>query len=89
MGEHAFERTEERSILQQDLYRILRTRTVQDPPALNENKQWEATIVKKLAGTREAGAVTIVYRGRDKLFVKTVMWVDHDERTIPLHGLRP
>lgn len=76
IGVHAFDRVEERSITQQDVYRILRTGFVEGFPQRNIEGEWEVVVVKRLPGTREAGAVTIVYRSEDVLFVKTVEWMD-------------
>ena len=37
---------------------------------------WKVTVVRRMPGTREAGVVTIVWRTKDELFVKTVEWMD-------------
>ena len=73
---HAFDRVDERSITQQDAYRILRTGFVEGSPQGNFEGEWEVTVVKRMPGTREAGVVTIVYRNEKTLFVKTVEWMD-------------
>ncbi len=75
-GIHAFERVDERSITQPDAIRILRTGHVDGPLQRNLDGEWEATIVKKMPGCREAGVVTIVYQEGGDLFVKTVEWMD-------------
>lgn len=77
MGEHAFDRVEERSILQEDVYRILERGMVNDAPEyIEETKEWKVVVVKRMPGTREAGVVTLVVADDDTLFVKTVMWMD-------------
>ena len=76
IGVHAFERVEERSFTQQDIYKILRTGSVEAPPQKNIEGEWEVVVVKRMPGTREAGAITIIYRNEDTLFVKTVEWMD-------------
>ena len=75
-GEHAFDRIEERSITQVDVYDILQTGMVEGSPQKNEQGDWEVVVVKRMPGSREAGAVTIVYRDETLLFVKTVEWMD-------------
>ena len=75
-SEHAFDRIEERSITQVDVYDILQTGMVEGMPQKNEQGDWEVVVVKRMPGQREAGAVTIVYRDEASLFVKTVEWMD-------------
>lgn len=73
------ERMEERSIFRPDLDRILRTGMVMDRPKRATDKSgqlaWEAVVVKRLKGGRDAAAVTIILR-EERLIVKTVEWVD-------------
>lgn len=73
---HAFDRVEERSFTHQDIYKILRTGSVEGPAQKNLDGEWEVVVVKRMPGTREAGAITIIYRNEDTLFVKTVEWMD-------------
>ena len=73
---HAYDRVAERSITQIDAIRILRTGHVEGNPQKNVEGEWEVTVVKRMPGTREAGVVTIVWRTKDELFVKTVEWMD-------------
>ena len=75
-GEHAFERVDERSITQLDAYNILRTGFIEDGPQRNIEGEWEVIVVKRMPGSREAGVVTIIFRDREYLFVKTVEWMD-------------
>jgi len=75
-GVHAYDRIEERSIIQSDVYRILRTGFVESTLARNEDGNWEAVVTKRMAGGREAGVVTIIFGESEYLFVKTVEWMD-------------
>ena len=77
ISNHAFDRIEGRTIIQADLYRILRTGSVEGDPVRNENGHWEAVITRRMASGREAGAATIIVREDDTIFVKTVMWMDY------------
>lgn len=76
IGEHAFDRVEERSITQNDVYTILRTGHVSGHAQRNIHGDWEVVVTKRMPGTREAGVVVIVFMEREKLFVKTVEWMD-------------
>ena len=76
ISDHAFDRVAERSITQQDVYNILRAGFVEGSPQRNLEGEWEVVVVKRMPGTREAGAATIVYRDEEFLFVKTVEWMD-------------
>ena len=73
---HPEERSIEREIPRPDVYRILREGSVLRPPVRNEHGDWEAVIEKRMKGTRDAGAVTIIVRADETLIVKTVMWID-------------
>jgi len=76
---HPAERIEERSILRPELDRILRTGMVMEQPRKVAEAPgrwvWEAVIVKRLKGGRDAAAVTIILR-EDRLIIKTVQWMD-------------
>lgn len=76
MGVHAYDRIEERSITQPDVYVILRTGHVIEAPQRNIEGDWEAVVEKRMPGGRAAGVVTIVFREEETLFVKTVEWID-------------
>ncbi len=76
IGEHAFERIDERSITQPEVYNILRMGHVEGAAQKNIEGEWEVVIVKRMPGSREAGVVTIIFQYRDSLFVKTVEWMD-------------
>jgi len=73
---HPEEQSEGRSILLPDIYRILQTGHVLDPPTRIDQGEWEAVIRIRMKGTRDAGAVTIILTGNEMLIVKTVMWID-------------
>ncbi len=73
---HPEERSVERDILPPDIYRILQEGFVFAEPVKNEHGDWEAVIQKRMKGTRDAGAATIIVRDDNSLIVKTVMWMD-------------
>ena len=74
---HPFDQQEERStITQMDAYDILRTGNILDPAKKNIHGDWEVIVVKRISEQREAGVVTIVSREDNRLFVKTVEWMD-------------
>ena len=72
---HAFERIEERSIVQEDVYWILETGSVDGEPVL-EDGEWKVIMVRRMPGKREAGVVTLFVQENEELFVKTVEWMD-------------
>ena len=76
IGTHAFDRIPERSILQEDVYRVLRSGYIDAQPERTGKGEWKAVVVRRMAGHREAGVVTIIFRDNDTLFVKTVEWMD-------------
>jgi hypothetical protein len=73
---HAFDRIRERSITQEDAYVILETGYVDGMPIKNGLGDWECIVTRRMAGSRKAGVVTIIFRDDDTLFVKTVEWMD-------------
>lgn len=73
---HAFERIKDRSITRKDAQRILLSGYVDGDPGKTENDEWKVVVVKRMAGTREAGVVTIILNDDQRLFVKTVEWMD-------------
>ena len=74
---HAYKREEDRTIIRPDVYRILRTGFVEGDPIINEYEKWQATMVMRMPGTREAGVVTVICENDDQLEVRTVMWMDY------------
>jgi hypothetical protein len=74
-GTHALERTGERSITVDDVFEILESGHVDGSPVKTAQGEWKCTFTRRMAGARSAGVVTIIFR-RDKIFIKTVMWMD-------------
>jgi hypothetical protein len=72
---HPEDRAKEREILTVDIYRILREGMVLDAPTRIDGG-WEAVIRRRIRGTRDAGAATILLKEEDVVIVKTVMWID-------------
>ncbi len=75
LGDHALERMEERGITDAQVYEVLRTGHVAEPPALTELGEWKCKVVNELRGGREVGVMTIILK-TGKLFIKTVEWED-------------
>ena len=77
---HAFERLEERSDVEaidtQTIYRILQTGQVLGAPVKNEKGHWQAIMVSRMPGGRDACAVTVIVRENRTLIVRTAMWKD-------------
>ena len=65
----------ERGILRRDLDRILRTGFVTEEPRRNECGEWQCKVVKRIAGGRDAGAVTVIAQ-EGRLIIRTVEWED-------------
>ena len=74
-ADHAWVRVADRSITSEDAFEILLNGHVDGQPVMTENGEWKCTVTRRMAGTRSAGAVTVILRGAE-LFVKTVMWMD-------------
>ena len=75
LGDHTRERIEERGISDIEIYRLLQTGHVFEDPVRTEQNEWKCKVIKKLKGTRDAGAVTIILHD-GMLFVKTIEWED-------------
>ena len=73
--EHTWDRVDWREIPREDVFDILRTGYC-DTPMKNEKGDWQVVVTKRMAGHREAGAVTILFEDDEKLIVRTVMWMD-------------
>lgn len=73
---HAFERIIDRSITRVDAQRILLTGYIEADMEQQPNGDWKVIVTKKIKGRREAGIVTLILREDEKLFVKTVEWMD-------------
>ena len=72
---HAKARMAERDIVRRDLDRILRAGTVSEEPLRDRYGNWSCKIVLRLRGRRDAGAVTVIEKGK-MLIVVTVEWED-------------
>ena len=72
---HAEDRMLERGFSNRDLFNILETGQVVGKPTLTERGEWKCKVVKRLRGSREAGAVTLIAKG-DRLIVVTMEWED-------------
>lgn len=76
---HAFDRLSERGergILNSvDMMRILREGTVRREPA-KEERGWKVIVEKRMPGTRDAGAVTLIVCPGEDIEVWTVEWMD-------------
>lgn len=75
LGTHARERMVERGFLDVDVFRVMRTGSVDAAPKLTDGDEWVCKITLKLRGGRSAGVVAIFLQN-GKLFVKTVEWED-------------
>jgi hypothetical protein len=64
------------SFTTEDVYWILETGTIMQTPTRENAREWKVIVVKRMPGTREAGAVTLIAMDNEKLFVKTVEWMD-------------
>ena len=76
LTDHAWDRVGERDITRADVFRILREGRCHDPPSRNDNGDWQVIMTKRLAGQREAGAVTVIIHDKDMLVIRTVQWMD-------------
>ena len=74
--DHTWDRVDERDIPRETVFVILRTGYCKEGPKRNEKGHWQVTMTKRIAGHREAGAVTIVYEEEEKLVIRTVEWMD-------------
>lgn len=74
--DHAWDRIEERDITREDVFRILRSGRCVEAPQRNEKGHWQVIVSKRLQGSREAGAVTIILEDSEKLIIRTVQWMD-------------
>ncbi len=72
---HAQDRMLERGFSNRDLINVLTTGQVLAQPTLTERGEWKCKVVKRLRGSRDAGAVTLIAKG-DRLIVVTMEWED-------------
>lgn len=75
IGYHARARMSERDIFIDDVFRVLRTGSVDDDPTRTDHGEWQCKMAKRIRGTRSVGVVTIILH-KAKLFLKTVEWED-------------
>jgi len=75
-SQHAFERVNQRDILQPDVYRILREGYVDSAPERGKKGGWCVTVKKRIRGSREAAIVSVIFKESDDIIIVTVMWVD-------------
>ena len=75
LGTHALERMTEREIFDVDVFHVLRSGYVDEPPEQTAQNEWKCKVTLKIRGGRTAGVVTIILQNA-KLFVKTVEWED-------------
>jgi hypothetical protein len=80
IGTHALQRVNERfsslAFTTEDIYWILETGSIPERPTRENAREWKVIVVKRMPGTREAGVVTLIATDSDRLFVKTVEWMD-------------
>lgn len=73
---HTWDRVSEREITREDLSDILSTGYCSDQPRRNERGNWQVIISKRMAGSREAGAVTVILEDEVTLIIRTVEWIN-------------
>jgi len=76
---HAFARIEERAIVQEDVYWILETGSVEGYPIFDDG-EWKVVMVRRLPGKREAGVVTLRLIPLTQVRLYLVFWLNsiHD-----------
>ena len=72
---HAAERMDERGVTLSDVLTILEKGHVYVAPRLNEHRDWQAEVERRMPGGREVAVVTVIPQA-ERLIVKTVMWRD-------------
>lgn len=61
--------------MKEDVFAILEGGYVEGHPHRNEHDEWQCIVVRRIVGTRDAAAVTVVCKA-ERLIVRTVMWKD-------------
>ncbi len=80
------ERFEGPEFTSDDVYWILETGTIRDRPARENASEWKVILQKRIPGTHDAGAVTLIAQDNGTLFIKTVnVWICRHDRPLPLH----
>jgi len=75
LGKHAKDRMLERDITNTDVFRVLRSGSVDGVPTETERGEVKVKMVLRIRGSREVGVITLILHG-NRLFVKTVEWED-------------
>jgi hypothetical protein len=75
LSTHALVRMLERGFLDIDVFRILRSGSIDGVPVLTDRGEWKCKMTQQIKGGRTGGVVTIILQG-GKLLVKTVEWED-------------
>jgi hypothetical protein len=73
---HAWDRGDEREFTREDVFQMLQTGHCHGAPERNEEGDWQVVMVARIAGNRDAGAVTVILEGETKLVIRTVQWMD-------------
>ncbi len=80
ISRHALKRIRQRfegpDFTSDDLYWILETGSVLPDPVRESATEWKVIVTKRMPGTRNAGAVTLIASDNNTLFIKTVEWMD-------------
>lgn len=75
--EHAFDRKQQRSITQEDVYRVLRCGEIEGKITKGNNVgEYKVLVTFRPKGERKIGVVTVVVDNSSRLYVITVMWRD-------------
>ena len=73
--DHAAGRMVERGITLDDVMTVLCRGNVYVAPYVNERREWQAEVERRMPGGRDAAVITVIPQG-EYLIVKTVMWRD-------------
>jgi hypothetical protein len=80
ISEHALLRVNQRfsdtTFTNEDVYWLLESGNVSRRPTKENATEWKVIVVKRMPGTREVGVVTLIATNSNRLFVKTVEWMD-------------
>ena len=76
LTDHTWDRVPEREITREDISEILLKGQCREDPFRNEYGNWQVLVSKRLSGSREAGAVTVILEDDERLVIRTVEWVD-------------
>lgn len=77
LSRHALEQMEQRNIVARDVYRALQMGDPIGPLKFGNNEgELKLTVTFQPRGMRNIGVVTLVVTEKERVFVKTVMWMD-------------